>query len=94
MRGTHSLEIADYEVRLQDTNKQAETDKKLGVNPLLARDKSIYTVALQLTHIHGNASKHCLITASVLPSPSNISFVLYWVYIPSLTYCYLEELTS
>ena len=28
----------------QDTNKQAETDIKLGVNPLSARDNSIYSI--------------------------------------------------
>ena len=43
-RGTHNLEIAEYEVRLQDTNKQAETDKKLGENPLSVRENSIYSI--------------------------------------------------
>ena len=44
MRGTHSLEIAEYEVKLQDINKQTETDKKLGVNALSARDNSINSI--------------------------------------------------
>ena len=45
-RDTHRLEIALYEVSLQDTNKQAETDTKLGVNPVSARDNlnSIYSI--------------------------------------------------
>jgi hypothetical protein len=44
VRGTHILEIAEYKVRLQDTNEQAETDNPLGENPLSARDNSIYSI--------------------------------------------------
>ena len=42
--GTHSLETTEYEVRLQDTNKQAETNIILGVNPLSARENAIYNI--------------------------------------------------
>ena len=43
-RDTYTLEIAEYKVRLQDTNEQAETDPQLGVNPLSAGDSSIYNI--------------------------------------------------
>jgi len=44
VRATHNLGSAEYNVRMQDTNKQGQTDKILSVNPPSARDNSIYSI--------------------------------------------------